>query len=92
MSGCGSTSRPAAPDGPRRILLAYFSRAGENYYNGGRRDLKVGNIEVLAGMIADRLRCDVHKIEAAKPYSDDYDELSPARRAGAPGRADPDAR
>ena len=25
-------------------------------------------------MIADRLRCEVHEIEAAKPYSDDYDD------------------
>ena len=74
VTGCGSTPRPAAPDGPRRILLASFSRAGENYYNGGRRDLEVGNTKVLAGMIADRLRCDVHEIQAAKPYSDDYDD------------------
>ena len=25
-------------------------------------------------MIADRLGCDVHRIEAADPYSEDYDE------------------
>jgi flavodoxin len=56
------------------VLLAYFSRPGENYWNGGRRDLRVGNTEVLAGMIAERLACDVHRIEAADPYSDDYDE------------------
>jgi hypothetical protein len=31
-----------------RILLAYFSRPGENYYYGGRRNLEVGNTEVLA--------------------------------------------
>jgi flavodoxin len=29
---------------------------------------------VLADMIAERLRCDVHRIRAAEPYSDDYDE------------------
>jgi hypothetical protein len=28
------------------VLLAYFSRAGENYYNGDRIDLEVGNTEV----------------------------------------------
>jgi hypothetical protein len=54
LSACGAGSpSDAAPDptrGPRparaggggRILLAYFSRPGENYWNGGRRDLKVG--------------------------------------------------
>ena len=36
-----------------KVLLAYFSRAGENYYYGGRTQLAVGNTEVLAGMIAE---------------------------------------
>jgi flavodoxin len=82
MIACGNAQedrdRPAAlergDDAGRRILLAYFSRPGENYWYGGRRDLRVGNTEVLAGMIAERLSCDVHRIRAAEPYSDDYDE------------------
>jgi flavodoxin len=66
------------PDSPeraseRRILVAYFSRAGDNYYYGGRRTLEIGNTEVLAGMIGQLIRCDVYRIEAADPYSDDYD-------------------
>ena len=56
-----------------RILLAYFSRPGENYYYGGRRDLEVGNTEVLAEMIAELIDCDVFRIEAADPYPDGYD-------------------
>ena len=59
--------------GDRRILIAYYSRAGENYYYGGRRTLEVGNTEVLAGMIRRLLACDIYRIEAADPYSDDYD-------------------
>jgi len=55
------------------VLLAYFSRAGENYFNGGRRRLSVGNTEVVAGMISRLIGCDVHRIEAADPYPDDYD-------------------
>jgi flavodoxin len=85
MTACGRSpsaqedrDRPAAPqrvdDDSTRILLAYFSRPGENYWYGGRRDLRVGNTEVLAGMIAERLTCDVHRTRAAEPYSDDYDE------------------
>ena len=53
MTACGTRpsagerrDRPAAPprdgDDRRRILLAYFSRPGENYWYGGRRDLRVG--------------------------------------------------
>ena len=55
------------------MLLAYFSRAGENYHYGGRRDLKVGNTEVLARMIAGLTTVDVYRIGAADPYPDSYD-------------------
>ncbi|HEX9086806.1 MAG TPA: flavodoxin [Arthrobacter sp.] len=58
--------------GPQ-VLLAYFSRAGENYYYGGRTRLDVGNTEVLAGMISNLIGCDIHRIEAADPYPDGYD-------------------
>jgi flavodoxin len=54
------------------VLLAYFSRTGENYHNGGRRWLTVGNTQVVADMIGELIGCDVHRIEAADPYSDDY--------------------
>ena len=54
--------------------MAYFSRAGENYDNGGRTWLKVGNTEVVATMIADLIPCVLHRIEAADRYSDDYDQ------------------
>jgi flavodoxin len=56
------------------VLLAYFSRAGENYHYGGRRQLTVGNTEVLADLISRHLDCAVYRIEAAEPYSDDYDD------------------
>ena len=56
-----------------RIMLAYFSRPGENYYYGGRRNLEVGNTEVLARMIAELIDCDVHRIDAADPYPASYD-------------------
>lgn len=55
-------------------LLVYFSRAGENYYNGCRRVLDVGNTEVLAGMIGDRIGCDVYRIVEADAYPESYEE------------------
>ncbi len=82
LSACGGESRrdaradptpPAQAAGGGRILLAYFSRPGENYWNGGRRNLKVGNTEVLARAISARLDCDVHRIEPADPYPAAYD-------------------
>jgi flavodoxin len=86
LSACGADSAPDARPDPTRsaapaqaeagggILLAYFSRPGENYWNGGRRDLEVGNTEVLARAISARLDCDVHRIEPVDPYPVDYDE------------------
>ncbi|MYW96165.1 hypothetical protein G3I59_37560 [Amycolatopsis rubida] len=65
--------RDRATAGEKRILLAYFSHAGENYHYGGRRNLPVGNTEVLAEMIADRIGCDIYPIEAADPYPGSYD-------------------
>jgi len=60
------------------MLLAYFSRAGWNYHNGGRTFLETGNTEVLAGIISKLTGCDVHQIQAAETYSDDYED-TPAR-------------
>ena len=72
LVACGGHDRPRERDA--RILLVYFSRPGENYWNGGRRNLKVGNTEVLARTIRARLGCDVHRILAADPYPADYEE------------------
>jgi flavodoxin len=69
------TPRPAttASSPTSRTLLAYFSRPGEDYYYGGRRNLEVGNTEVLARMISELIDCDVYRIEAAEPYPASYD-------------------
>ncbi|MFI6317644.1 flavodoxin [Nonomuraea sp. NPDC050556] len=65
---------PFSQSANRTVLLAYFSRPGGNYYNGGRRDLEVGNTQVLAQMIGDRLDCDVYRIQPADPYPHDYEQ------------------
>ncbi|GAA3613656.1 flavodoxin [Kineosporia mesophila] len=86
MTGCSSdepvsttpeatrASTDPAPSVPGAgVLLVYFSRAGENYFNGGRRVLEVGNTEVLADMITERIKCDVYRIEAADSYPEAYE-------------------
>lgn len=59
---------------PSKVLLAYFSRPGENYYYGDRIDLDVGNTEVVANMIASTIAIDVYRIEAGDPYPHSYQE------------------
>ena len=53
-------------------LIAYFSRAGENYFGGSIKNITVGNTEICANLIKEFLDADVFKIEMKKPYSDKY--------------------
>ena len=53
-------------------LVAYYSRAGQNYGNGGVINLPKGNTEVLAEAIAADLGADLFKIETVEPYPTDY--------------------
>jgi flavodoxin len=79
--GNASTSPDSPPQagGAPRVLIAYFSRAGENYYYGDRVNLDVGNTEVLTGTLSRRLSelgvaHDVHRIGAEDPYPENYEE------------------
>ena len=55
-------------------LIAYFSRADENYFSGALRVIPVGNTEVAAQMIQEMTGADLFKIEPIQPYSKDYNE------------------
>ena len=56
-----------------KTLIAYFSRAGENYVNGSITNISKGNNEVLAEKLKKLLlEADVFKIEPLTPYSESY--------------------
>lgn len=55
-------------------LIAFYSRADENYVNGLIKTLEVGNTEVAAGIIKELTEADLFKIEQMKPYAKDYNE------------------
>ena len=55
-----------------KILIAFFSRADENYFSGSMRCVKVGNTEIAVGQIRELIDADVFKIEMKQPYSKDY--------------------
>lgn len=57
----------------KKVLVAFFSRAGDNYSVG---HVATGNTEVLAGIIARQTGGDLFKIEPATPYPADYDECT----------------
>ena len=55
-----------------KILIAYFSREGNNYVGGNIVSLPVGNTEVAAKFSAELTEGALFKITPVKQYSDDY--------------------
>lgn len=54
------------------ILIAYFSKAGQNYVSGSIQSLPVGNTEVAAKMIQRMVGDQLFKIESVAEYPDEY--------------------
>lgn len=55
-------------------LIAFYSRADENYANGLIKTLSVGNTEIAAGIIKELTDADLFKIEQTQPYASDYNK------------------
>ena len=55
-----------------KTLIAFFSRADENYFGGAMRYVKVGNTEIVAGLMKELIDADTFKIEMKDPYSPVY--------------------
>ena len=55
-----------------RTLIAYFSRADENYFGGAMRYVKVGNTEIVCNIMKEMIPADSFKIEMKNPYSPVY--------------------
>lgn len=55
-------------------LIAFYSRADENYVSGMIKTLKVGNTEVMSGIISKLTGGDLFKIEQVQAYSKNYNE------------------
>ena len=55
-----------------KTLIAFFSRADENYFGGAMRYVKVGNTEIVVGLMKELIEADTFKIEMKEPYSPVY--------------------
>ena len=64
------TDDPTDSDG-RNILVAYFSRADENYNVG---TIDKGNTQIIAEYIASEVGADSYHIETVNPYPANYDD------------------
>ena len=59
-----------------KILIAYYSRKGQNYVNGSIKNLAKGNTEVVAEFIQKAVGGDLFEIDTIKKYAEDYTECT----------------
>lgn len=68
-------------------LVAFYSRADENYFGGAYKYISVGNTEKVAKVIAEKTGAELFKIEQKVPYAADYntciDQAKKDKNAGA---------
>lgn len=55
-----------------KTMIVYYSRTGENYWNGSIKNLEKGNTETVAEMVADMTGGDLFEVETVKTYPEDY--------------------
>ena len=53
-------------------LIVYYSRKGQNYWNGSVKSLTKGNTEIVAEFIQKAVGGEVFEVETVNSYSDDY--------------------
>lgn len=57
-----------------KILTVYYSRKGENYWNGSIKNLKKGNTERVAEFIKKAVGGDIFEVDSVKTYDADYNK------------------
>lgn len=57
----------------KKVLVAFFSRTGENY---GVGNIKKGNTHIVAELIAQETGGELFEIEPVKPYPDGYERCT----------------
>ena len=71
-------------------LIAFYSRAGENYFEGRCRNVTVGNTEKVARMIAEATGAELFKIQQKLPYAADYQTCIQQAKADLQAKARPE--
>ena len=55
-----------------RNLILYYSRTGENYWNGSIKNITKGNTEIVAEFIQKAVGGDLFVVDTVKTYAADY--------------------
>lgn len=71
-------------------LIAFYSRAGENYFSGQYRTVSVGNTEKVANQIAEATGGTLFPIRQKIPYAVDYETCIRQAKADQQAKARPE--
>jgi flavodoxin len=74
----------------KKVLIAYFSKRGENWWISDLQSLKVGNTEKMAALIEKTTGGDFYQIVAKKEYPDGYYACCDAAKAELKAKARPE--
>ena len=55
-----------------KTLVIYYSRKGENYFNGSIKSIAKGNTEIVAEFIRDAVGADLFEVDTVKVYDESY--------------------
>ena len=72
-----------------KILIAYYSRKGQNYVNGSIKNLAKGNTERVAEFIQQAVGGDLFEIQTVKEYAADYTQCTLEAKAELRAKARP---
>ena len=67
-------------------LIAYYSRADENYFGGTLRYIDKGNTQIAAEILQSLTGADMFRIEQLTPYSKDYNSCIEETRSDLKGK------
>ena len=73
----------------KRALVAFFSRAGENYFPEGMRYIEKGKTHIAAEILAEIAGAELFEIKSKDGYSDVYRECARQAKAEFDGGARP---
>lgn len=73
-----------------KILIAYYSRKGQNYFGGTIKDIAKGNTEIVAEFIQKSVGGDLFEIDTVKNYPVDYTECTEVAKVEIQQKARPE--
>lgn len=73
-----------------KTLIAYYSRSGENYFNGSIKSIEKGNTEIIAEELQKLTGASLFQIQQKVPYSENYRECVSQSREDLKNNARPE--